>query len=81
MELSDKVTRYLRLLHAVEHEAMIADDSPMWLVAMLGSVDPSELADLIDDRCPTCGQREPHSVRVAPAVFACNPDESGGVRG
>ena len=63
--LPDTVIRHLRTLAAVEREAALADDTPPWLVGLLGAVDPDELRALIDDRCPTCGQaHDPHSVHV-----------------
>lgn len=68
--LPDSVVRYLRTLAAIEREAAVANDTPLWLIGMLGSVDPLELDDLIGDKCPTCGQptvarHDQHSMRVA----------------
>lgn len=55
--------RYLRTLLAIEREAVLNDDTPAWLVGLLGAVDPAELAELVGDRCPACG-RDTHSVHV-----------------
>jgi len=63
MTLPGSVVRYLRTLAAIEREAALADDTPPWLVGLLGAVDPADLADLIGDRCPTCGNNT-HSVHA-----------------
>ena len=54
--LPDGVIRYLRTLAAIEREAMLADDTPPWLVGLLGAVDPDELKVLIQSECPRCGR-------------------------
>lgn len=58
--LPAEVIRYLRTLAAIEREAALADDTPPWLLGLLGAVDPADLANLINDRCPACG----HSVHA-----------------
>lgn len=59
-DLDDIGVRYWRVLAAIEREAMLADDTPPWLVGLLGAVDPIQLAELVGDQCPKCG----HSVRA-----------------
>jgi len=59
--LPDPVVRYLRTLAAIEREAALADDTPPWLLGLLGAVDPQDLQDHINDRCPTCGQHSVHA--------------------
>ena len=59
-DLEDIGVRYWRLLAAIEREAALADDTPPWLIGLLGAVDPIQLAELVGDQCPKCG----HSVHA-----------------